>query len=575
MDIRPYRTENPDCTLESMSASRTPRFLAVPAILLIALLSVLTAVPASAATVTRWATWGALEGAGGAYTTSVSIADNPALSATVTSDSRAGQVGVISGSSTWLAASTPVGEKYGSSKDQPYLNLRPRVDNASSPSTTTYTFSRPTPTTGWTFVLGDIDADRVRISATAADGTAVSAEQLGFRDGFNYCADGLAGKPSCAGDAADVPSWDPATLTLTGNAGATDTSGAAAWFEPTTPLATLTFEFTQRSGFPIYQTWFASLARDITGTVVAPAGSEEGVTLTLTDPAGTVIATTTSGPGGTYGFTGIQASDGYTVSVTPPAGLIVDGPVMRAANLSAADAVADFALRAPVPVTVSGTVRDAEGAGVPGAVITIPGVGDATTGADGGYAFPEVPPGEHTASITDLPDGYIVDRTPPSFTVPAGSETPITDVDFTLAQLGAITGTVTNTGGDPVSGVTLTVTGPGEPQSLTSGPDGSYALKDLPPGEYAITVDVPEGYTSADPATRTVTITGTGETIADQDFALTPSVQPVDPPAPGTGGGALPATGAEPSGPLALGGILLLAGVLSLAVAHGRRRLTN
>ncbi len=558
-----------------MSASRTPRFLPVFVIALMALASLLTAVPASAATVTHWATWGALEGSGGAYTTSVNIAGTPALSATVTSDSRAGQVGVTSGSSTWLAASTPIGAKYGSSKDQPYLNLRPRVDNASSPSTTTYTFSRPTPTTGWTFALGDIDADRVRISATTADGSAVSAEQLGHRGGFNYCADGLAGKPSCAGDAADVPSWDPATLTLTGNAGAADTSGAAAWFEPTTPLATLTFEFTQRSGFPIYQTWFASLARDITGTVDAPAGAEEGVTLTLTDPSGTVLATTTSGPGGSYGFSGIQASDGYAVSVTPPAGLIVAGPVTKAADLSTEDAVADFTLREPVSVTVGGTVRDAKDEGVPGAVVTIPGVGDATSGPDGTFTFPDVPPGGHSASITDVPAGYVVAQTAPPFTVPDGSETPITGVDFTLAQLGAISGTVTAAGGDPVAGVTLTTSGPGAPQGVTTGTDGSYAVAGLPPGDYTITVAVPAGYTSATPSTRTVTMTGTGETVTGQDFALTPSVRPVDPPAPGTGGGALPATGAEPSGPLALGGLLLLAGMLSLAVAHARRRLTS
>lgn len=221
----------------------------------IALLAVVAgALPAAAATTTSWAGWDDLTGSGGAYTTSVQIAAAPQITADVTSDSRAGQVGVISGASTWLSEATPVGAKYGTSRDQEYLNLRPRADTATGASTTTYSFENPTPSSGWTFVLGDIDADAVRIQAIGANGQALTAAQLGFRGGFNYCAPGLAGKPSCTGDAADVPTWDPATLTLTGNAGAVDTSGAAAWFEPAAPISSLTFFFTRRSGFPIYQT---------------------------------------------------------------------------------------------------------------------------------------------------------------------------------------------------------------------------------------------------------------------------------------------------------------------------------
>ncbi len=81
----------------------------------------------------------------------------------------------------------------------------------------------------------------------------------------------------------DVPSWDATTLTLTGNAAALDTSGAAAWFEPSTPISSLSLIFTRRSGLPVYQTWFASIAQDITGTVTDTGAPTPGVTLTLTD----------------------------------------------------------------------------------------------------------------------------------------------------------------------------------------------------------------------------------------------------------------------------------------------------
>ena len=76
------------------------------------------AIPAAAVTTTAWATWQPLTGTGGAYTTTVQVAAQPALTATMTSDSRAGQVSVISGATNWLAQGTPVGAKYGSRINQ-------------------------------------------------------------------------------------------------------------------------------------------------------------------------------------------------------------------------------------------------------------------------------------------------------------------------------------------------------------------------------------------------------------------------------------------------------------------------
>lgn len=213
--------------------------------------------PAAAVQVGVWGDWSPLAGTGGSYTTGVTLAGTPEIAAQASSTSRAGSVGVISGASTWLAASTPVGQKYGSSQDRPYLNFRPAADNSTSPSITTYAFARPTPTTNWAFVLGDVDADMLQISGLTAGGAPVTAADLGYRGGFNYCAPEYVGKPSCTGDSADVPGWDPATMVLMGNAGADDTRGSAAWFEPVVPISELTFAFTQRSGFPVYQTWFA------------------------------------------------------------------------------------------------------------------------------------------------------------------------------------------------------------------------------------------------------------------------------------------------------------------------------
>ncbi|MCU1406301.1 MAG: cell wall anchor protein, partial [Glaciihabitans sp.] len=101
--------------------------------------------PAAAATTTAWAGWDPLTGETGNYTTSLTFGSAPGLTAGVTSTSRSGQVGVISGASTWLSEGTPVGAKYGSSRNEPYLNMRQFNDYRLIPSVTTYKFVSPTP----------------------------------------------------------------------------------------------------------------------------------------------------------------------------------------------------------------------------------------------------------------------------------------------------------------------------------------------------------------------------------------------------------------------------------------------
>lgn len=611
---------------------------------LVAIGAVIPTVSASAETTAGWAEWDPLTGSAGGWSTSVRLPAGGFPEATVTSDSRGG-VGVISGASSWLSAATPPGAVYGSSRDQQYLNLRPQADRPTSPSTTTYTFERPTPASGWAFVLGDIDADRAVVTALGADGRQLSGAELGFQGGFNYCTVG--GSPSCTGDPADVPAWDPATGELIGNANATDTSGAAGWFRPTTPVKSLTVQFFQRSGFPVYQTWFASLARDISGTVnlVGDAGTPLGVlpgaTLTLFGPDGAELATTTSDDSGQYVFPGYTAAPGYSVELTTlpeaddehPFGLVPYGErLVTDVDLTDADATGvDLAARDVVPVAVSGTVLTDDGTPVPGATVTLTPVGGGTpltavtgstgeyvidhvgwdvendqpqrytfalsdlpegstvattpdditvevgqeeagtgndfvlrasasvsgvvtaggdpvagvvvtregpdgtfgttTGADGTYAFEGVPAGDHTVSVT-VPDGYQADG-PDTRDVPVGADD-VTGVDFGLSHPGAIGGTVTGDAGEPVAGATVTVTGPDGPVTLVTDDVGGYFVGGLPPGDYTITLTVPDGYT-ADVTERSVTVTSAGEDLLQEDFALVDeSVEPQELPVGGT-----------------------------------------
>jgi hypothetical protein len=373
----------------------------------------LTALPADAATTTRWADFTDLAGAAGAQTGALSLGLGAFPDATIATDAGTRNAGVVSGATTWLSPTTPVGSKYGTSRNQEYLNLPATTSNG--PSTTTYTFDTATPTAGWAIVLGDIDADAVRVSATTTTGAAVPTAQLNYRGGFNYCSNSGAGEPSCTGAATDVPTWDAATATLTGNDGASDTSGAAGWFEPTAAIKSLTFTFTSRSGLPIFQTWFTGLARDISGSVASTAdggSAYAGATLTLTDANGDAVATTTSDASGAYAFPGYTAAPGYTVAVEVPAGWTANGPMNRGVDLTTQDAAnVNFELAPPVVApsgTIAGSVLDEDGVPVPDVTIDLDGaLADVTTttDADGSYDFVGLDVGDYAVTAT-APDDF-------------------------------------------------------------------------------------------------------------------------------------------------------------------------
>jgi hypothetical protein len=191
-----------------------------------------------------------------------------------------------------------------------------------------------------------------------------------------------------------------------------DTTGASGWFRPTVAIRTLTLVFTWQSGQPIYQTWFASPSRSITGTVTNDGIGHGGVELALTGPDGTALATTTTAADGAYHFDGYGAVAGYTVEMAAPAGLEPVGPTSQPADLSTADAVTNFGLTTtpppttPAPVTypVTGVVTDASNAPVAGVNVMLAeadgtAVAATTTDAAGRYTFPAVPAGNFRLTI--------------------------------------------------------------------------------------------------------------------------------------------------------------------------------
>ncbi|WGW12133.1 SdrD B-like domain-containing protein [Saxibacter everestensis] len=441
---------------------KTNLALAFVTSILLALSSVLIGMPpAHAVEATSWATWNSFEGEANSYQGSVQLNAKGFPAATFTSDSRAGNVGLQSGGSTFLNTSTDVGRKYGSSKNNKYLNLRPKADNKTSPSVTTYTFESPTPAAGWAFVLGDIDSDSVAVSATDAAGRKIPADQigetLGFNGAFNYCV----GSPSPCSANPDKPIWDASTGTLkgsgVGSGNAPDTDGASGWFEPTVSLSSLTFTFTREQGFPIYQTWFATVARDITGTVSTEDGGSrfEGLTLKLIGPNGDVLAETTTDQNGKYAFEGYTAADGYAVKVEGPEGYVPVSPTRQDVNLTNADGLADFTFRPAETGSVEGDVTD-EGEPLKDFPLTLTGPDDEsrvlTTDEQGHFGVDELEPGDYELSVTP-PDGKKVDGpNPREFEITEDGET-VTEQDFAFVRETTATPTETD---DPTTPPTQT-----------------------------------------------------------------------------------------------------------------------
>lgn len=459
-----------------------------------------------------------------------------------------------SGASSWLPAGSPFGAAFGSSEGKRYVSLRPNADGTpANPSTTTYDFASPTPTSGWGFALGDIDAETLTVSASDAAGDPVSAAGLGLQGAFNYC-DASPRSSGCSGVTVfEVPVTSTTATAVSAtnpdcpaNPDECDTQGSAVWFSPTVPLSSLTVTSTWKAGLPVYQTWFAGASNAIRGAVSGEcAAGTRGVDVSLLDGAGgDLLASTTTGGNGRYGFDRVLARDGYRVRIDPPPGIQVDGPSGRAADTSAGDATdIDFATAGSSRVrgSVVADTGPVEGARVS---LTRGGaeVDQTTTDADGSYEFSGLVNGR-----------YRVDVTAPGRYEPVGPTDRGVSVDcdaeavaaFELQRVYVVEGDVVDEDGQPVPDAEVTVNDPDgtEVASTTTDDQGHYEIPGVPAGEYELEIDPPDPL-----ATTTVDI----EVPVGPDGVPPVTVLPE--------GEQLPDVGGAPLGLLVLGFGLLISG---------------
>ena len=232
------------------------------------------------------------------------------------------------------------------------------------------------------------------------------------------------------------------------------------------------------------------------------SGLPEGVQVTV--KAGDKSATTR--PDGTYTIDGLPTGS-YSVAVVGDLPGYSASPAQHK-DVTTAGAKADFQVTR-LTGSVTGSVTDKKDNPVPNVqVMLVDASGNsitASTDKEGVISAEDVPTGEYYVDITA--QGYF----PANAKVAVEENTPA-QVEIRLErQTGTITGLVTGLPKD----TTVTVTA-GD-KSVSTNPDGTYEITDLPTGNYSVAVDgVPQGYSVSAAQQTDVTTAG-----ASADFQVT------------------------------------------------------
>lgn len=145
----------------------------------------------------------------------------------------------------------------------------------------------------------------------------------------------------------------------------------------------------------------------------------------------------------------------------------------------------------PPPVTgrIVGTVLE-QGAGTPiaGAIVTFPGRELTALSTDAAGVFRTYPlePNSEVQMAIEHPEyhpGTCVGTIPE-----AGGDVEVRCELEALPRVGSVRGRVVGEGSGPIAGATVAISGPAS-RTLTTGPDGTFALADLAPGTYTARVE--------------------------------------------------------------------------------------
>ena len=261
-------------------------------------------------------------------------------------------------------------------------------------------------------------------------------------------------------------------------------------------------------------------ASAITGQVTVEGEGLAGVTVSLQGVDRDLEVGTNSG--GQFSFADLRKGD-YSIAIsgydTDEYGFAVTSQTVTVARAETAEADFDgIALRT---AAVGGTVT-IEGTGLEGVTVSLTGEGaqlSMITDAAGQWTFTKLHAGSYSIGISGYDtDEYGFDETSASVTV-ALKETATADFDGIELRTTAISGHV-SIGGEPLAGVTVTISGGRADETVTALTDieGAYSADHLHAGDYTVTIS---GFDTDEyefePASQSVSV-GLRET-ADVGFA--------------------------------------------------------
>ena len=267
--------------------------------------------------------------------------------------------------------------------------------------------------------------------------------------------------------------------------------------------------------------------------------SAGGATVTLTDAAGKTVATVSANPvaanaaNGTYTFTGVPPGT-YTITATKVGFATINNTTTATVTLGSVVTGKDIGLTPIQSGSITGTVTDAAGAGVAGALVTFVSADStatlpATADGNGNYSLPIVFPGTYNGTATGPlnPNGRPT-TTQGTVTVTVASAPAKTTANFSVVTIPpSVAGTVTDNGtskGLASVLVTITDTATGTViKTVKTDATGAYSTGPLPASgkplsQYTITITASlVGYATLALPSQSIYY---GDALTNQNFAL-------------------------------------------------------
>ena len=220
----------------------------------------------------------------------------------------------------------------------------------------------------------------------------------------------------------------------------------------------------------------------IDGLVSIEGQGVDAVSVTLSNGASATTAN-----GGMYRFDGVEAG-AYTVTISNyPADASFDQTSAAATIANDGETVTiNFPGTFIRTSSIMGTVT-VDNEGLSGITVKLSGTGDSETLTDGNgqYAFTGLRAGNYTIEISGFDADDVAFGSTSSAAMVAVGESKVVPFEGTYLRTSAITGQV-SVEGNPLSGVTVSMQGRGEDETVTTNGAGQFTFSELRSGDYSV-----------------------------------------------------------------------------------------